>query len=378
MEKIKRHCADLSPYLKPGRALILYGPRQVGKTTLLTDYLGRLEGKVKFRLDSGENIRIAETIGSSDFQKIKEYAAGYELIAIDEAQKIPNVGQGLKILVDQVPGLKIIATGSSSFELAGQIGEPLTGRRTVLTLFPVSQLELAEVYNRYELKEKLSEYLIYGGYPEVAVSRDLGQKKKILSQIVESYLLKDIFQMEKVKGSKVLMDLLRLLAFQVGSAVSLSELGQQLQLNYKTVARYIDLLEKSFVLINLRGFSRNLRKEITKKSKYYFYDNGIRNAVIANFNSPEMRDDMGRLWENFLITERIKKQSYHDIYANNYFWRTWDGKEIDLIEEREGRLFGFELKWGEKPVKPPQDWAKNYANASFEAVNRENYLDFIT
>lgn len=377
MNKIKRYYSDLDPYLKPGRALVLYGPRQVGKTTLLTDYLDRLEGKVKFRLDSGENVRVAETISSGDFQKIKEYASGYQLIAIDEAQKIPNVGQGLKILVDQVPGLNIIATGSSSFELAGQIGEPLTGRRTVLTLFPVAQLELAGIHNQYELKEKLSEYLIYGGYPEVTVSQSADQKKKILSQIAESYLLKDILQLEKVKGSKVLMDLLRLLAFQVGDEVSLSELGQQLQLNYKTVARYIDLLEKSFVLINLRGFSRNLRKEITKKSKYYFYDNGIRNAVIANFNPPEMRDDMGRLWENFLVTERIKKQSYHNIYANNYFWRTWEGKEIDLIEEREGRLFGFELKWGRKSVKPPQDWLDNYPNSSFEVINRDNYLEFI-
>ena len=377
--KIARYYADLNKYLKPNKVLVMYGPRQIGKTTLLNDYLDKIKGKMKFRLDSGYDVRVQEVVGSNDFKKIKEYAAGYDLIAIDEAQKIKKVGEGLKILVDEIPGISIIATGSSFFELAGQVGEPLTGRKTTLTLFPVSHIELQNIYNNYELKNRLNEYLVYGEYPEAAANADTAEKKRLLTEIVGSYLLKDILEMEKVKSSKILLDLLRLLAFQVGSEVSLSELGRQLQLDYKTVARYLDLFEKSFVLINIRGFSRNLRKEITKKSKYYFYDNGVRNAVIANFNPPEMRDDIGKLWENFLVTERIKKQSYKNIYANNYFWRTWEGHEIDFVEEREGKLFGFEFKWSDKkPAKPPKDWLEYYPDASFQVINPENYLEFIT
>jgi uncharacterized protein len=376
--KIRRHYSNLEQYLKPNKVLVIYGPRQVGKTTLLKDYLSTVKGKVNYRLDSGENVTVAEVMSSNNFKKIKEYVGGYDLVVIDEAQKIKNIGEGLKIIVDEIPKVNIVATGSSSFELAGQIGEPLTGRKIVLTLFPVSQIELLKMYNKHDLVNNLPEYLVYGGYPEVVAEKNINEKKRILSEIVSSYLLKDILEMEKVKGSKVLLDLLRLLAFQVGNEVSLSELGQQLQIDYKTVARYIDLFEKAFVLINLRGFSRNLRKEITKKSKYYFYDNGLRNAVIANFNSLEMRDDIGKLWENFLFTERIKKQHYKSIYANNYFWRTWEGQEIDFVEERDGNLFGFEFKWKEEKTKIPKDWKKSYPNAEFNVINRENYLDFIT
>jgi len=226
-------------------------------------------------------------------------------VILDEAQKIPNIGQGLKILVDQIPGIKIIATGSSSFELAGQVGEPLTGRKTTLTLYPVSHLELAQLYNPHEIKEKLGEWLVFGAYPEVVTTEGKSEKARLLEELVHSYLLKDLLELEKVKSSKIVLDLLRLLAFQVGNEVSLSELGQQLGIDYKTVARYLDLFEKSFVIISVRGFSRNLRKEVTKKCKYYFYDNGIRNAVISNFNGLELRNDLGSLWENFLFFDSI-------------------------------------------------------------------------
>lgn len=375
--KLPRYYADLNLYLKPNKVLVILGPRQAGKTTLLKDYLKTINGKVKYRLDSGDDIKIQEVLSSRDFAKINEYASGYELIAIDEAQKIKGIGEALKIMVDQLPGIKIIATGSSSFELAGQIGEPLTGRKITLTLFPVSQIELGLMHNNYDLKNKLAEYLVYGSYPEVAANNNFNEKRRILNEIVGSYLLKDVLELERVKGSKILLDMLRLLAFQVGNEVSLSELGAQVGLDYKTVGRYLDLFEKSFVIFNLRGFSRNLRKEITKKSKYYFFDNGVRNAVIANFNSLELRDDIGKLWENFLIIERLKKQSYKNLYANNYFWRTWDRKEIDLVEEREGKLFGYEFKWKEKQVKQPREWLKNYPNSSFEIINKENYFEFI-
>ena len=375
--KIPRYYQDLDKYIKPNKVLVILGPRQVGKTTLLKDYLAAINKTIKYKLDVGDDIRIQELINSMNFSKIKDYIKGYEMIAIDEAQKIKNIGQGLKIMVDQFPGIKIIATGSSSFELSGQIGEPLTGRKITLTLYPVSQIELNNLYNNYELKSRLEEYLIYGGYPEVVASDTVEEKKRILNEIVGSYLLKDILELEKVKGSKILLDLLRLLAFQIGNEVSLSELGKQVGLDYKTIARYLDLFEKSFVIYNLRGFSRNLRKEITKKSKYYFLDNGVRNAIIANFNPLELRDDIGKLWENFIISERIKKQSYKSIYANNYFWRTWEQKEIDFIEEREGKLYAYEMKWKPERIAPPRDWKTAYPNSEFLTISQDNYLPFI-
>lgn len=356
--------------------MVIYGPRQVGKTTLLKDFLGKSD--LKYKLDSGEDVRMQEIFESSDFSKILEYAKGYELIAIDEAQKIKNVGQGLKVLVDQMPKIKVIATGSSSFELAGQVGEPLTGRKITLTLFPIAQLELKKLYNDFELRQKLEEFFVYGGYPEVVSSSDIEEKKRILGEIVGSYLLKDILELDKVKNSKIILDLLRLLAFQIGNEVSLSELGRQLGIDYKTVARYLDILEKTFVLYNLRGFSRNLRKEVTKKSKYYFYDSGIRNAIVSNFNPSSMRDDVGKLWENFIIMERIKKQNYEKIYSNNYFWRTWDGKEVDWVEEREGKLYGYELKWKPKSKKSPDEWIGTYKNSEYIVISQNDYLKFIS
>lgn len=374
--KIPRFYKDLTPYIRPNKALIIFGPRRAGKTTLLKDYLDGQKGKIKYKLESGDDITVQEAIGSRDFAKIKKYAKGYELIAIDEAQKIKNAGLGLKIMVDEIPGIKIIATGSSSFELAGQIGEPLTGRKINLTLYPISQMEMRNLYNNYELENRLEDFMVYGSYPEVVASDDIDEKRRILNEIVGSYLLKDVLEMEKVKGSRVLLDLLRLLAFQVGSEVSLSELGRQLGLDYKTVERYLDLFEKSFIVYNLRGFSRNLRKEITKKSKYYFLDNGVRNAIIANFNSFNLRDDVGKLWENFIFTEMIKSASYKNRYANRYFWRTWDKKEIDYIEEREGKLFAYEFKWKDK-AKTPKEFLETYPNAEFKTINKENYLDFI-
>ena len=373
---IPRYYQDLTPYISPNKALVIFGPRQAGKTTLLKNYLEGQKGKIKYKLESGDDIIVQELIGSSDFARIKKYAAGYDLIAIDEAQKIKNVGQGLKIMVDEIPGIKIIATGSSSFELAGQIGEPLTGRKITLPLYPVSQIELKNLYNNFELESRLEEYMVYGNYPEVAANDNFDEKRRILNEIVGSYLLKDILELEKVKGSKILLDLLRLLAFQIGSEVSLSELGGQIGLDYKTVARYLDLFEQSFIIYNLRGFSGNLRKEITRKSKYYFLDNGLRNAVISNFNPFNTRDDVGKLWENFMVTERLKKQSYKHIYANNYFWRTYDQKEIDFIEEREGKLFAYEFKWSGKS-KTPKEFLETYTNSEFKSVNKENYLEFI-
>lgn len=368
---------NMNLFLKPNKVLVIYGSRQTGKTTLLKKFLSENEGNLKYKLDSGDDINTQIVLGSSDFKKIIDYTRGYDLIAIDEAQRIKNIGMGLKIMVDQVPNLKIIVTGSSSFELAGQIGEPLTGRKTTVTLFALSQIEMGNLYNDYDLRSRLDDYLIFGSYPEVLTSEAVNDKKKVLEELVGSYLLKDILELEKVKSSKILLDLLRLLAFQVGSEVSLSELARQLRIDSKTVARYLDLFEKSFVIFNLRGFSRNLRNEITSKSKYYFFDNGIRNAIIANFNHLDIRDDIGKLWENFLVAERLKKQSYKQIYSNNYFWRTWNQKEIDWVEEREGKLFGYEFKWKRKSRRTSSAWVDSYPDAAFEIIDNENYIDFV-
>jgi len=373
--KIPRQYQDLGKKLVPGKVLLIYGPRQVGKTTLLKDFLAG--ARLKYKLDSGDNIRTQQILGSQDFAILKEYAEGYGLLAIDEAQKIKGIGQGLKILVDQVPGIRIIATGSSSFELAGQVGEPLTGRKLTLNLYPVSLLELSKMHTVLELKEKLHEWLVYGGYPEVMTTKNKHDKARLLEEIFQSYLLKDILELEKVKSSKILLDMLRLLAFQIGKEVSLSEIAQQVGVDYKTVARYLDLFEKSFVIFNLRGFSRNLRKEITSKSKYFFYDNGVRNAIISNFNALELRNDVGMLWENFIFMERLKKRSYKNIFANCYFWRTWDQKEIDLVEERQGKLYGYEIKWSQGKLKAPREWTDAYKDARFEVITKDNFLSFV-
>ncbi len=373
--KIPRKYQDLSTYLVPNKVLVIYGSRQVGKTTLLQDFLSQTDLKHKF--DSGDNISTRQVLNSEDFTKIKEYASGYDLIVIDEAQRIPAIGIGLKILVDNIPDIKIIATGSSSFELAGQVGEPLTGRKKTLIMYPVSQMELAGLYNHFELKQKLNEILVFGSYPAVITAPDNSEKVSTLEEITNSYLFKDILELDKVRSPKLLLDLLRLIAYQVGNEVSLTELGGQVGLDYKTVKRYLDLLEKSFIIYNLRGYSKNLRKEITKKSKYYFYDNGIRNAIIANFNPLEIRNDIGQLWENFLVTERIKCQKYSQIISNNYFWRTWDQQEVDWIEERNGNLYAYEFKYSPDKKKFSREFQVTYPEAKIQIINTKNYLKFL-
>lgn len=373
---IKRYYQNLDNYLKPGKALVIMGPRRVGKTTLLKKFLSTYPNK--YILDTGDNIKLQADLGSLDFDLILEYAKDVDLIAIDEAQKIPNIGTVVKIIVDHYPQKLVILTGSSSFELAGQVGEPLTGRKRTLMLYPISFLELRSERTDYEIKNMFNDLLVYGTYPSVITETSQKDKKILLNEITNSYLLKDILEFEKVKGAKVLLDLLRLIAFQLGGEISTTEIGSKLGIDYKTVARYLDLFEKSFVLYNLRGYSKNLRKEVYKKSKYYFYDIGIRNAIIGNFNKLDKRDDIGKLWENFVIMERVKKKNYKEIYSNDYFWRTWDQQEIDWVEERDGKLFGYEIKWNEE-INPsaPKDWKANYEESSYEVINPKNCLNFL-
>lgn len=367
---------NLKDLIQKQKVLIIYGPRRAGKTTLLSNFLSKTS--LKYKLDSGDNIRTRQIFESQDFDKIIPYATSYDLIAIDEAQQIPNIGMGLKILIDQVPGLAIIATGSSSFDLSQKLGEPLTGRKHTIILYPFSQSELLEKYNRFELKEKLEEFLIFGSYPDVVLAKNREEKIKILNELADSYLLKDVLSLERIKGAKQLIDLLKLIAFQIGSEVSLHELATQVKLDVKTVDRYLDILEKAFVIKRIGGFSRNLRKEISSKCKYYFLDNGVRNAVISQFNFLSDRNDIGALFENFIASERIKNNSYKSIFSPIYFWRTYDGQEVDLVEEYSGKLFGFEIKWSENAkIKIPKDWKKAYPNAEYSFINKENYLDFI-
>lgn len=366
----------LEQHIQPNRVLLIYGPRRVGKTTLLQNLLAKTS--LKYKLDSGDNIRTQQILSSQDFSQILAYVEGYDLIAIDEAQNIPNIGMGLKIIVDQVPGIQVIATGSSSFELAGQLGEPLTGRKKTLVLYPMAQSELRVSLNRFELSEKLADYLVFGSYPEVLLAPTRAQRIEIISEIANSYLLKDILVFDRVKSSRTLLDLLKLLAFQIGNEVSLNELATQLRVESRTVQRYLDLLEKAFVIMRLNGFSRNLRQEVTSKAKYYFLDTGIRNALIAQFNSPEQRNDLGQLWENFFVIERLKHRAYAAIHANMYFWRTYGQQEIDLVEEREGRLFGYECKWSEKKhAAVPRNWVEAYPEAEFNVIHTQNYLDYL-
>ncbi len=367
---------DLASLAMPGKAVIIYGPRRAGKTTLLASYLSA--SNLRYRLETGDDIRIQHLLGSADLQQIVAFAEGYDIIAIDEAQQIPGVGTGLKILVDHCPRVRVIATGSSSFDLAGAAGEPLTGRKRTATLFPISQMELRSTMNDFDLRENLPEYLLYGSYPEVVTSTSRKEKIEYLEELVGSYLLKDLLAVERIKSSRTLLDLIKLVAFQVGSEVSLNELATQVRLDVKTVGRYLDILEKGFVIVRVGGFSRNLRSEVTSKAKYYFLDNGIRNAVIGQYNPLDSRNDIGALWENFIIAERLKKRSYTGIYGSYYFWRTYAGQEIDYVEERDGTLFGYECKWSDnRRVRPPKVWSDAYPQAVWQKITQDNYLDFV-
>lgn len=366
----------LQELIQPNKVIVIYGPRRCGKTTLLEKFRENL--KEEYMFVNGENKSIQENLSPQSIEHLRNFLGKTKLLIIDEAQKIPNVGINLKLIVDHVPGIKVVATGSSSFDLVNQIGEPLLGRKYTLPLFPLAQLELQQFEAWHETEEQRSYRLIYGSYPEIVLMKGDRERQEYLEELASSVLYKDILELDGIKKSGKISQLLELLAFQVGQQVSLTELGTQLGMSKNTVERYLDLLEKTFVIFHLWGFSRNLRKEVTKTWRYYFYDVGIRNAIIRNFNPLHLRDDVGMLWENYIIVERMKKQKYTPIYANNYFWRTYDQKEIDLVEEREGKLFGYEIKWGAKKPKPPKLFLETYKNAEYLLINQENYLEFIT
>lgn len=372
----QRYYSNIEAILEPGKVLVIYGPRRAGKTTLLQSYLENTTWR--YKLDSGDNIQTQIRLSSQDFSQILPYAEGLDLLVIDEAQQIPNVGMALKILVDQLPHLRIIATGSSSFDLANKIGEPLTGRKRTITLYPLAQMELGKQWSAYELREKLPEFLLYGTYPAVLSATSISRKREVLEELVNAYLLKDILTLEQVKGSKFLVDLLKLLALQIGQLVSYQELARQVGLSVVTVQRYMDLFEKTFIVARLGGLSRNMRTEVSRRSKYYFYDVGLRNALVSQFAPLQDRNDVGALWENFLFIERMKRRSYKQEYVGSYFWRTYQGQEIDLVEEVDGTLNAFEFTWSHKKEKrAPLAWRTHYPQAPFTAIHTDNYLPFI-
>lgn len=308
---------------------------------------------------------------------MKELIGKNELLFIDEAQNITDIGINLKILHDSLPELKIIATGSSAFELANQTKEPLTGRTRTFKLYPIAVQELSEGNTPFELKARLEQYMLYGMYPEVLNIQGADEKIAHLRELASAYLYKDVLELSGVQHSDKVYRLLQLLALQIGSEVSIHELAKSLGLSQPTVDRYIDLLEKGFILFRLSGFSRNLRKEITKKKKIFFFDLGVRNVLVENFNPLTARQDVGALWENFLVAERIKKIAYDQLYGRTHFWRTHTGAELDYVEERNGRLHGYEFKWKPKKRRPPKAWLETYPQATYDTVDQDNFLNFV-
>lgn len=357
------------------KGVVVYGPRQVGKTTLSNEIIKNLG--LKTLTVNGDQSRFVDIITSRDSEKIKSLIFDYEMLFVDEAQRIPEIGINLKIILDNFPALKVLVTGSSSLDLASKISEPLTGRVWNYHLFPISFSELESQCTKAEITDLLEERLVYGSYPEIFSIKSNQQKKEYLQNICDAYLYRDLIEFGDIKNSSKIRDLLKLLAFQIGSEVSLTELGTSLGMSKDTVIRYIDLLEKSFVIFRLKGLSRNLRKEISKMDKIFFYDLGIRNTLIDNLKSLTDRNDAGQLWENFLIVERMKLMAYKQEYSSTYFWRTHTGAELDYIEERGGLFYGFEFKWGDKVSKVPEGWVKAYPNSKFKCINKSNFLDFV-
>lgn len=379
MNTIKRSIEErLKASMMPNKVIVLVGARRIGKTSLVKKIVAELKEEKVLQLN-GEDMATAEVLKQRTVENYKRLLGNYTVLVIDEAQKIEDIGSILKLMVDEITGIKILVTGSSMFDLTNKLGEPLTGRKRTFELFPLAQMEYQQDENLVQTKSNLEERLIYGCYPELLQYTNNKDKEGYLKQLVNDYLLKDILAFEGVRNASKMLDLLRLIAFQVGKEVSLDELGRQLGMSKNTVEKYLDLLTKVFVIYKLQGFSRNLRSEIVKSNKWYFYDNGIRNVLIANFAPLTLRADVGELWENYCLAERLKFQHYTDLTVNSYFWRTYQQQEMDWVEEREGKLFAYELKWNaDKKVKVPSAWRTAYPEASFEVIHPGNYLDWIT
>lgn len=366
--------SEINKRMFGGKAILLMGARQTGKTTLLKNIVGRESDVLWMNADEPDIISIFEEASST---RLKSIFSGKKIVVIDEAQRISNVGLKLKLIVDSMPEIQLIATGSSSFELANSVNEPLTGRKWEYKLFPLSFEEMAKDHGMLEENRLMPHRLIYGYYPDVVTHA--GDEKEILKQLSDSYLYKDILMWEKIKKPEKLVKLLQALALQLGSEISYNNLANLLSMDNETVEKYIQILEQTYIIFRLPAFSRNHRKELKRGRKIYFFDNGIRNAILANFNQPELRNDIGALWENFIISERMKYLHYNKLWVNSWFWRTQDQQEIDYIEERDGKLCAFEIKWNSRK-KPhlSKSFSNTYPDHSFSFIHPGNFAEFVT
>lgn len=354
-----------------GKAIVLVGPRQVGKSTLINEILKNKD----FLFLDGDDFSVQQQLSEPNTSYLKRLIGDKKIVFIDEAQRIKNIGITSKIIIDQFKDVQLILSGSSAFELNNELNEPLTGRKWEYNMYPISFEELEKTIGFSDASKQLEQRIIFGMYPDVL--NHPGKEKEVLDNLINSYLYKDILMLSGIKKADVLQKLTQALALQIGNEVSYNELSQLIGVNKETISSYIDLLEKAYVLFRVNPFSRNLRNEIKTNRKIYFYDTGLRNALIANFNSLDLRQDKGALWENFLISERIKYLKYHKLYARTYFWRTVQQQEIDWIEEIDGKITAFEFKWkSKKKIKFPQKFIDAY-QAEVKVIDTDNYYEFI-
>lgn len=364
---------NINNRLFKNKAIIVLGARQTGKTTLIKELLKAYKDVLWLNGDENDTVALFDSASSNRFKTI---LAGKKILVVDEAQRIGNIGLKLKLITDQIPNIQLIATGSSAFELSNKVNEPLTGRKWEYQLFPFSYSELTRHFGILEEKQLLNHRLIYGYYPDVV--NNPGDEKEILKQLSDSYLYKDILMWGGLKKPEKLVKLLQALALQLGSEISYNNLASLLELDNETVYKYIQLLESAYIIFKLPALNRNLRKELKRGRKIYFYDNGIRNSLIANFNVPELRNDIGALWENFVVSERQKYLQHKEIWTNRYFWRTSDQQEIDYVEERDGKFFAYKIKWNtKKRPRLSKTFSRAYPDHKYTIINPDNFEEFI-
>jgi predicted AAA+ superfamily ATPase len=374
---IRSRLATLKKNLDPRKVNVILGIRRSGKTSLLEKFLEAYEHKYLFL--NGDDIQAQDLLSRQSIIQFQNLLAGYKLLVIDEAQQVPNIGLNLKLIIDHIKDVTVLVTGSSLFDLDQKLGEPLTGRKKTFKLFTIAQLELNAYENPLESSANLDNRLVYGSYPEVITAINNHEKEIYLREIVNSYLLKDILVYDGIKNSNKIYKILQLLAYQVGKEVAFDELATHVSMSKNTVEKYLDILEKNFILYKLSSFSSNPRKELSKKKRFYFHDNGIRNALINNFNPLSIRNDVGELWENYIFYERMKFLEYNDIFVNRYFWRTYDQQEIDLVEEKNQCLSAFEVKYSSKAkYKFSKYWLEHYPEAVNQVIHKDNYMEFIS
>ena len=360
--------------LSPGKAVILLGPRQAGKSTILEE-IGRQSTEKVLRLDCDDSA-VRMRLEIQQLPNLQNLIGEASLVLIDEAQRVKNIGLTLKIIIDQIKTPKLLVSGSSAFELANEINEPLTGRKWEFMLLPISVGEMINYHGSFEESRRLEQRLLYGMYPEIL--SNTGLERQTLNQLSNSYLYKDIFAFQELRKPELLDKILKALALQIGSEVSYNNLAQATSSDVSTVQRYVDLLEKSFIIFRLQAFSRNVRNELKKTRKIYFWDCGIRNALIGDFRPLELRNDTGALWENFLVAERQKRNFYSEFYGHSYFWRTTQQQEVDYLEDYDGQLHAFEFKWSpEKGASLPLTFKNAYPNTDFKVIRPDNYQSFL-